>query len=220
MKKVIGLLLTALVLVNTNLPCMAAESEDVNKSYISIEEYEKAVQEECAKYDIECKVLDYDPTIVITQEMVDDAILNARIYAESIEVQSSGDFVVDTFKDVSVDEGASVYAMPVTQNVYGSMYISNVYGYANFTVKANVTVNVQNSAVMSVNSTEVYQEGSFMNYQGWETTSISSKLNSPSTGYITVNVTGRATFSYADPVTGITTGYTSTESKSVKINCN
>lgn len=34
MKKVIGLLLTALVLVNTNLPCMAAESEDVNKSYI------------------------------------------------------------------------------------------------------------------------------------------------------------------------------------------
>lgn len=164
--------------------------------------------------------MDYDPSVVITQEMVDNAILDARTYAESIEVQTSCDFIMNTSEGVSAGRGTSAYIMPVTQNVYGNMYISNVYGSAYFKVKANVTVNVQNSIVMSVNSTEVYQEGAFMNYQGWVTTGISSTLNSPSIGFITVNVTGRATFSYADPITGITTGYTSKESKNVIINCN
>ncbi len=86
-------------------------------------------------------------------------------------------------------------------------------------IRANITTNLANGLVMSVNSTSVYQCGLFVSFVSWEPTGVSSIRNSPKNGYVTFTITGLATFSYADPVTSITTGYTSHVTKTVQMNC-
>ncbi len=188
---------------------------------ISIAEYEAAIQAECAKYGIECRILDYDPNLQITQEMLNRGIENARNYAESLLEQKQPD-LMPSIRDgnSNIDNNQSPLGiMPLTQDYIAYFRIYNTYGSADMAILANITTNLANGLVMSVNSTSVYQYGSFVNFVSWETTGVSSTRNSPKNGYVTFKITGRATFSYADPVTSITTGYTSYETKTVQMNC-
>lgn len=213
MKKLVSVMLAMCTCVGLCVPALA--TNDI----ISIEEYKAAIKAEGAKYEIDCNVLSYNPDIKITAEMLDYAVNNVRVYAESIEKdteQASKD--ITTTVNPATDS-IGVRSMPLSKDVSGYFTVSNAYGSASMQVDANVTVDAQNNTVISVNSTDVYQSGAFVNFDSWKTKSVSSKRNSPSTGWITLTVKGRATFSYADPVTSITTGYTHSVTEKVKIDC-
>ena len=83
----------------------------------------------------------------------------------------------------------------------------------------NVTVNAQNYEVMSVNSSRVSQIGPIVNLLDYEVLSKSTSMNTPSTGYVRGTTRVWASFGYADPVTGILTGYSHEESEIVDIYC-
>lgn len=208
MKKVFAVVLACLCMCSS-LTVFAADYGE--SEFISIEEYKSAIKEAGEKYGVDCEVLDYNPDIQLTKEMLEKAINDIRLSAESFEVQQV---------TLNVEDGnISTRSMPVTKDVYGTFKIKDFYGEATIRVDANVTVNAQNGNVMSVNSTNAYQTGFFINFTSWQTTSISKRLNSPSNGWITLTVSGRATFSYADPWTGITTGYTHNTATPVRIEC-
>lgn len=217
MKKLLSTMLVTCICISFCFPVYAAEP--IKEDLISISEYEAVIKAEGAKYDVECNVLSYDSDIQITKEMLDYAVNNVRTYAMSIEDSTEKVEIESTTQIDDKSGDINPLSMPVTKNVYGLFTVENAYGSADMRVNANVTVNVQNSNVISVNSTNAYQSGLFINFVSWETTSISSLRNNPSNGWIRLTVNGRATFAYADPWTGITTGYTSNVSKAVTINC-
>lgn len=210
MKKMMSILMILCMIMTSNVIVFAEEQ------YVTIEEYEAAICEEAERYDIVCNIIDYDPEIKITKEMLQKGIDNVREYAKS--VHTTNECYVS--KEIDVVDSINPYLMPVTRNVYGYFQIKNVYGNARMCVEANVTIDLQANNVMYVNSIESYQLGAFVNFTSWSESSITYKMNSPSAGSINVVVKGRATFSYADPVTGITTGYTSSVSEVVTIDCN
>lgn len=166
---------------------------------ITIEEYEAAMNAEGAKYGIKCDVLAYDPSIQLTQGMLENALRNLKFSAENFKIT-----------DIAPSRTmASTRSMPVRSTFYKEFRAScPPFGWADIRVEADVTVDVQNSYVIQVHNTSAYQYGPFMNFDSWETTKIDTKLNVPRAGWTRATVSGRARFSYADPVTGITTGMT------------
>lgn len=217
MKKLVSVMLAMCTCVGLCVPVLAAEP--VTNDVVSIEEYEAAIKAEGAKYDIDCNVLSYNPDTKITAEMLDYAVNNVRAYAKSIEKdtqQAPGEITTPVNP---VTDSIGIRSMPISKDVSGYFTVNNAYGSASMQADANVTVDARNSTVISVNSTDIYQNGAFVNFDSWETKSVSSKRNSPLTGWITLTVKGRATFSYSDPVTSIKTGYTQNVTKKVKINC-
>ncbi len=214
--------LSLFCLIAILLPTQVYASDDIlEDSIISIEEYEDAVQAACAEYDIDCYVIDYDPNVQITQEMLEHAITSARQYAES--VQSQQDDVIDLghtyFESVPDNDASPFGVMPSTLDYFGTFFIENAYGNAYMRIDANITTNLASNSIMYVNSTDVYQLGGFVNFVNWTTTSVSYTKEYPYACWVTFYIEGRATFAYADPWTGITTGYTSNESKRVMIDC-
>lgn len=178
----------------------------------SIKDYQSAVQQEADKYGINISILEYDESKPITNEIIQYGVAAVDNYADSLKVAD-----ITTYE---IDESEVVPAsMIVNRTRTGSFLISNAYGSADMKVSLGVTVDLQNGAVVSVNSKSAYQLGTFVNFQSWQTTSISTTVNSPSTGYVAAVVKGRGTFSYADPYTSITTGYTSSFTKQVNVNC-
>ena len=121
--------------------------------------------------------------------------------------------------DCEETQGEISRLMPITITRYGSATITNFYGRADMSVQANVVSDAQSGRIMYVNYIDAYQYGAFLNFPNWTTTSISKVLNYPSEGYLYVTVSGRATWAYSDPVTGITTGQTANTTFYVTIDC-
>lgn len=61
------------------------------------------------------------------------------------------------------------------------------------------------------------QDGAYWNYVSWTTNSITKKTNSPSSGYITLTVTGTMTTEYT--YAGMTFGFSSDHTVTKEINC-
>lgn len=211
MKKLSRIMLTVCMSICMAFSVFAGVPSQDN--VVSIDEYTAAIKAEGAKYGIECNILNYDPDVQLTEEMLAYAINNVRVYAKSMKTNEQDVNIVGTSNMISP------YSMPVTRNLIGDFTIANLYGTANMRVDANVTIDINNDNVISVNSLDAYQIGAFANFQSWELTNISATKNSPSTGWIKVRVQGRVTFSYADPVTSVTTGYTSKVDRNVNIDC-
>ncbi len=205
-KKTVAVVLTAAMAMSVGTPVFATEDKNV----VSIEEYEQAVQAEAVKYGIEYEVLNYDPDKVLTKDTIEKGVNDVRIYAESFQVMQ---------KDTEATSAKAMRVMPLDKDVSKRFLIASAFGTAEMMLDANVTVDAQNAYVMRVNSVEAYQSGLFSGFKSWTTTSISSRLNSPSQGWVSFTVNGRATFSYADPITGIENGYTSNISEPVEIKC-
>ena len=219
LRKLLAIALTATMVMSMGAPAFATTEKE-----ISIEEYEMQIQSEAKKYGIEYEVLEYDPNKVIPQEMADKAVKDIQLYGEYRTAQN----ISNSNKFAATKENANVMAsnnellraIPMSKNVSGSFSIIVFpYGRASMAVDANVTVDAQNNAVMRVNSTDVYQLGNFVNFTGWTTTSVSPGLNSPELGWVSLLIKGRATFAYADPVTGVTSGHTEQVTEVVEINC-
>lgn len=182
---------------------------------ISIEEYEARLKAEAQKYDIEYTVLNYDPEVELTESDLERAIEHLKDFNDSIKITPVKTMIV------TKQGPTSTLSMPIEKTVYGAFGVSCTYGQASMTLEADVTVDAQNSRVISVDRTEVYQEGMLFNFQDWVTTSITTKLNQPYVGWIRGSVSGRLTCSYADPITGVQTGQTKKITvPSIPINCN
>lgn len=215
MRKILSLLLALFVFLSLSVTVSAATLPD--DSSISIDEYERMIQAEGKKYGIDAFVISYNSQKQITPEVVASGLDSVRKYAESRSAEA-----VILPKNPPSDIGGSVSPfgiMPSTKDYAVYFSIANVYGRASMLLETNVTTNLANGTIMYVNSVSASQSGYFVNFVSWETTSIPYVKDSPSNGFVTFTVNGRATFSYADPVTGITTGYTSNESCSVQVDC-
>lgn len=182
------------------------------KKKYTIGDYQNIVQKEADKYDIKINVIKYDASKEITSETIQRGIEEVKDYANSLKI-------VDVEDQRNDNSDLSAYSMIVSRTRTGSFYIENIYGSAYMKVALGVSIDLQNSAVVSVNSKSAYQSGAFVNFVSWQTTGITTTINSPSVGYVAATIQGRGTFSYADPVTGVTTGYTSSFTKRVNVNC-
>ncbi len=198
----------------------ASASEGAEKVY-SVEEYTSIIQEICDEANVEFDV-EVPEGLVITEEVLRSGVENTECFVEYyLENQNSVVMEENAGKAVGTKRngGVSTFAMPVTSTVYGNTKITSPYGYAYICATANVTVNVQNSNVMSVNSLSVQQLGASMNFDSWTTNSSSVSTNSPSNGWITVNASGTAVYSFTEPIGGIKLGYTCIQNVSIQIAC-
>ena len=214
MKKITSIMMILCLCLGMNVYTYAA---DESNNIVPIEDYISAVKEENNKYGIECEIIDYDDNIIITKSMMEQSIKNIRKLAENMNSAYQEE---EFYDDNDANEANVLRSMPIKKTVSKIFVVENIYGNAGMCVEADVTLNAQNGNVISVDRTEAYQKGQFTNFVSWQTTSISSTRNSPSNGYITLVVKGRAMFQYSDPLTGLTTGNTTDVSKTLKINCN
>lgn len=96
-------------------------------------------------------------------------VLTLSLAAYSVPVALAAESPYDTSTSTATqDSPAAPRAMPVTKDVSSSFQVTNGAGSARMRVDANVTINAQNSNVMSVNSVNVYQNGYSLNFVSWE----------------------------------------------------
>lgn len=203
-KKLLSICLCCIYWNGTSITAFA------EKQNLTINDYLMQVQKVADEYDITVSVSDYDDSIPITQEVINRGIENLIEFAEGLSIEDG-----DKSTEISYAR-----VMASNKNIYQSFSITDgKYGTAQMKLHLNVTVDLQNSAVIRVNSSETYQQGYFMNFESWTPTGITTTVNNPSVGYVHTIVTGRATFSYADPITSITTGYTTNVYKVFDIKC-
>lgn len=183
-----------------------------NHTAVSIEEYEYALSEAYAAYGIGFEVLDYDSDIEITEAMLDSELEKVEANVNSMTITISNEVPANFGFESPVHRRAHgiTRAMPVRTTAYGFISLSSNYGGCVLRSEADVTIDVQNSYISNVHSYSTYQTGAFVNFDDWTTTSMSVSANNPSYGYLKMTVSGRARFSYADPLSGVTTGYTQT----------
>lgn len=171
---------------------------------ITIDEYSAAIQAEGAKYGVECVVVDYDPSIQITQEMLDSALENLRNCITGFSVT-----VVDAESIPEIDSNSiTPFSMPIRDIFKGpeGFRIECPYGYAFVRGVVDATVNAQNGDVMEVHDVDVEQYGGYTNFHSWTVDDISYTENRPRSGFVEITFSGMARFSYADPITGVETG--------------
>lgn len=220
MRKMLSLVLA--MLLNVAMLPVSASAAEVNANepnavqYITIEEYEHALQEEGAKYGIACNVISYDPSVQLTTGMLENALENVRKYAESPKVSHAEVIYVERQKDDTLMPSS---LMPVTEDFYQTFTVGNIWGTAEMKLRANITYNVQDYSVMNVNSAVAYQSGAYTNFVSWETTSITYRERYPDSRTVTFNVKGLSSFSFTDPNSFITTGYTDEEDVTLRITC-
>lgn len=192
--------------------CMptVANATSVNE-VLAIDEYELLLQEEAAKYDIKCEILEYDKSKTLTYDMLARDVERMKENADTLDIR-----VIDVFTDDSLE---TYRAQFIDRNLSKAFMIYCAYGEAAMRLDTNVTVNLNNSSVVYVNSASAYQFGGFINFVSWTPSGISWHINTPSSGSVRYHITGLATFSYADPVTGITTGYTMNVNRSLDVVC-
>lgn len=210
----VGCIMGSMLEMNANAVNVALteNNEASSTSIITISEYEKALQEAGKPYGIEVEVLDYNPNIKLTQEMLNNAVR---------ELQEAGSTITITdLTPASNPATTPIRAMLIRDTYETNFKVSSLYGYAYITVWADVTCDFQNSNVAQVHSIRVYQQGGYVNFNSWETLDTSYQRNYPSNGNLDVGVTGLARFEHPDSITGATVGITiKIDGKHVTIKC-
>ena len=184
-----------------------------NDNLYSIFDYCLAVQDEAEKYGIEVTIFDYDTSKPITEQTIEYGVESVQKFANSIQIKE-----VNTSLESSEDKSASRAIIPERRTRSKSHIITCAFGAVNITVQATADVDVNALRIMYVYSTNAYPNGYNINFSSWSTESISQNDNSPSDGYLSGRVIGLCSFTYADPITGISTGYSSREGFDYTIN--
>lgn len=210
----VGCIMGSMLEMNANAVNVALteNNEASSTSIITISEYEKALQEAGKPYGIEVEVLDYNPNIKLTQEMLNNAVR---------ELQEAGSTITITdLTPASKPATTPIRAMLKRDTYETNFKVSSLYGYAYITVWADVTCDFQISNVAQVHSIRVYQQGGYVNFNSWETLDTSYQRNYPSNGNLDVGVTGLARFEHPDSISGATVGITiKIDGKHVTIKC-
>lgn len=202
MRKKIKCLTLAMVLVVSFYSFAFA---DVDTTYVSIQEYENSLKDAYAQYGIEFCVLDSNGNTTMPRTVLNTELEKVEKVAKSFKITN-----IQVVQDNTVVNSVTPLSMFYDKTVHSNWLIQNLYGHAGMRSEANVTINGSNDNIVAVNSKDTYQKGAFINFDEWTTTSMTVTKNLPKNGSIRIVVSGRATFSYADPITGIKTGYTAT----------
>lgn len=210
----VGCIMGSMLEMNANAVNVALteNNEASSTSIITIFEYEKALQEAGKPYGIEVEVLDYNPNIKLTQEMLNNAVR---------ELQEAGSTITITDLTPASNPATTPIRAMLKRGTYETNFkVSSLYGYAYITVWADVTCDFQISNVAQVHSIRVYQQGGYVNFNSWETLDTSYQRNYPSNGNLDVGVTGLARFEHSDSISGATVGITiKIDGKHVTIKC-
>ena len=210
----VGCIMGSMLEMNANAVNVALteNNEASSTSIITIFEYEKALQEAGKPYGIEVEVLDYNPNIKLTQEMLNNAVR---------ELQEAGSTITITDLTPASNPATTPIRAMLKRGTYETNFkVSSLYGYAYITVWADVTCDFQISNVAQVHSIRVYQQGGYVNFNSWETLDTSYQRNYPSNGNLDVGVTGLARFEHPDSIAGATVGITiKIDGKHVTIKC-
>ena len=210
----VGCIMGSMLEMNANAVNVALteNNEASSTSIITIFEYEKALQEAGKPYGIEVEVLDYNPNIKLTQEMLNNAVR---------ELQEAGSTITITDLTPASNPATTPIRAMLKRGTYETNFkVSSLYGYAYITVWADVTCDFQISNVAQVHSIRVYQKGGYVNFNSWETLDTSYQRNYPSNGNLDVGVTGLARFEHPDSISGATVGITiKIDGKHVTIKC-
>ena len=154
----VGCIMGSMLEMNANAVNVALteNNEASSTSIITIFEYEKALQEAGKPYGIEVEVLDYNPNIKLTQEMLNNAVR---------ELQEAGSTITITDLTPASNPATTPIRAMLKRGTYETNFkVSSLYGYAYITVWADVTCDFQISNVAQVHSIRVYQQGGYVNF--------------------------------------------------------
>lgn len=183
MKKALISFLTIVLTICTGIQPVLAEDESV----LTIEDYNNALQIAAEEYGINAWIYDSDQIGEITQEKIDEAVNNVKLFAESIEiVESDGPEVLNT--------NGPRRASKANRTRVGYFDIVCILGMATIKVVVNATINLETYLISSVNSRSAYQEGVSIGFSSWTTNRISTTMNYRMSGNLLAEVTGYAVF--------------------------
>ncbi len=171
------LITLCLLLVSTNY--IHAESHIFDEN-----DYFYALKREAEKYNVQIDINKYPD--VINEKTIAKGVKNVHDIASNFTVTQL------SFENQDISVASN---MPVTKNRYG--YFDVLAGpslMCTIKVTLNVTTNMDNYTVLSVNSKRANQDGVAYGFISWETYSITTVENSPWKGYVYATVTGHATF--------------------------
>ncbi len=200
MKKLLQILFALFIFISF-CPVYAEET-----SFISKEDYLSTLKNEAKKYNVDIEISEYPD--IITEDILSKDIQKVHDIASSFNTDSVR-LSNNSNADISLASN-----MPVTADRYGYFDVT-AGGFLSCTIKVtlNVTTNIDNHKVLSINSKRANQDGVAFGFSSWETYSISTKANSPKTGFVEATVTGHCTFNS----NGVT--YSKDVSSYVKIQC-
>lgn len=212
MRKILNILCVVFIVSYIFIPMKVGARSLDNQEMISIEEYTEIVTKECERVGISIQVIS-DKKMVPVESLIGafnaiDAVANSQVTSEynSLEIREP------------VDGVRGITGMPVDRVGYQSFTVTNLLGWAKIAVDVYVTIDAQNNHIISINNVSTYVH-SGQNVSGWNCTGIGQSMNNPSDGYVTLNVNGIASFSYTDPVFGITNVLTTNVSQNVAVDC-
>lgn len=203
MKNKVAIFVLTILCVTLFVPtAFAAEVDDNN--IITFEEYEKVIQDEFAKYNLEFKFTQTpDEDLVITQTMLDMEL--ARI-SEMMKnnvpyVTESSILRSDSVENYSSSEnGIEPYAM-IVEKTYKqpiSVYADDGFTAADIVVQVKTTIDADRIVGVEILSCESYHEGLSFFFKGWDQQSARAWFDNPNEE-VYASVDGRLS-------TGIETG--------------
>lgn len=195
MKKYLAIILSFFICLSLCIPAFAAES-----GTLTIEEHERAINDEGLKHSVQCEVLSYDENNEIAHDMLIRGQESIRAFAESQTVVFSSENNALPYNPNPITPLSPV---PSTMTRDTTFHISCLYGAAIIRVQAEAIVDINSGAIMSVNSITAGPYYNYINLNSWTLNSITYQKNCPSTGSLKVHVVGTADFSCTDPITGL-----------------
>lgn len=199
---------TSIIIYVIKHRCLCICNSDAKKSSAKIltsEEYYSTLKAEYAKYGITYEVLERNNDAVLTEELLQKQLREAKQEGEALQAENN--LAKNTYIQLE-NESVVILNMPVTYTATESTIVKSPsqMGNAEITTQATITENAQYGTMMGVSNITSYQMGGSLNFESWEQTSASSAVY---IRHLYTYVNGILKISYTDPWTGSKIGYTS-----------
>ncbi len=210
MKKSLCMVLSICIILSVTITANAEENE-----VITFEEYYNTVKGAYAQYGIEYDVISRDESVILTREMLNVKLANiaegAATLKDSTEVDAN--ISTDTIENVESSVRPAAY-MPIQQEY---RYCKTIVGYAGLLpcvadiyLIVEITANVDNGDLLSIDDYRSVQLGGATNFDSWTVEEMTVTPNFYNETFYAEAI-GYFRGSYADPLTGINESYTSEE---------
>lgn len=205
LKKVIAYFTVFVLIVGSaTLTTMAEESTD----YISVNEFEAVMNELYSKYDSSFEISDDNDVQYISMEFADEMYQKAATALEEKAAQQSAQiesaYSLSGIRNQN-GTGISPLVMPVMYYDSDTFTVSGAtvpLASSNYKLYLSGSVNAQYNSFISLTYSGVYQNGSAINYDGFDIVSETTGYFDNKTAYM-VGVTMDVYFSWTDPSTGL-----------------
>ena len=166
---------------------------------MTLSEYVSAIQQVANDYGITVDAYDYEESATFTEEMLEQEIHAVKEFGTILNETNGLQIIGEPDYISRVIPSKATFTKDFSINQYG-------YGNAGFRLTLNVTLDLQNAAVISVDGKSVVQYGSYSNLKSYNVKSIHAIPNNPYNGDINTTVVLQVTFE--KPSGNGTMGYT------------